>query len=322
MSVTLATVVRQCKRRLLGAAREELSQLSAALTDTTGTSVTLTTVPSSMGSGSVISIDTELMYVTGWDPGTRIATVLRGYLTDPTTHVVSSVVEVNSRFPSAVILDAVKDQIDQLPLGIFGVYDTGWIATVSGGMYLVDLTAATTLSEDVIYGILEALIDKPDQSSSWAVNASNPFQPTRWADLTGAQLHRVRYPTSSDPMKCLVRLTRDAGVQWAASNMSFQLAVRPNPTKAALTTATRMAEDLYLPESLTSALTLRTMIQLWGDQEVKRSARTTLTESRVSQDVPAGLIMSDINNMRTQADAAYAEEASKLRARYPFRWSR
>jgi hypothetical protein len=322
MSVALSTIVRQVKRRLLGAAREELTTLQVPLTDTTGTTMTLSSAPSGMATGAAVSIGTEMMYVLTWDPSARVATVIRGYLSDPTTHVVSDVVEVNSRFPTAVILDAIHDQIDQLPLGIFGVYDTGWIPTVSGGMYLVDITGATGLTEDVIYGVLTALIDKPDQSSSWAVAVQNPQQPTRWAQLTGCQPRRVRYPTATDPMKFLIRLTRDGGVQWDASEMSFQLATRPNPSKLAITPTTRLLEDLYLPESLASPLTMRTMIQLWADQEVKRSSRQTLSESRISQDVPAGLIMSDINGMRQMADQLYAEEAAKLRARYPMMWSR
>lgn len=318
MALTLAQMARQVKRRLLGSFREPISSLNVAMTDTTGTSVTLTTSPPTLGVDSVLSIDTEAMYVTGWDPSSKIATVIRGYLTDPATHNLNAVVEINSRFPSATIYDAMLDTFNSLPLGIFAATDTGWIASTASGQYLIDITAATSIPEDQIYGILDASIDRPDLSSSWAVSLASATQAVRWSALTDLRIQRVRYPTAADAKKFLIRLGRGGGVQWDQVNFSFTLCTKPVLTT--FTPATLMSA-IGLPDSVGMPVVLGTMLQLWADQEVKRTARGPAGESRRPEEVPAGLLMSDVAKMRETYDRLVANEADKLRARYPFRWT-
>lgn len=314
---TLSSLARQVKRRLLGSYREEVSTLVATITDTQST-LTLTSAPSTIAVGSVLSIDTEMFYVTGWDPGTKIATVARGYLSDAAIHNLNAIVEVNSRFPSATVYDAMLDQVNALPLGIFAVTDTGYLATTAGGQYLVDITGATGIAEGDIYGILDAFVDKPDQSQSWAVSMASATQAIRWAQLTDTRIVRMKYPTNADPSKFLVRLGRGPGVQWDAVNLNFRLMTKP--IVSVFTPATTLA-TIGLPDSLGMPIVLGTMIELWGDQEVKRTARGPMGESRRPEEIPAGLLMSDITGMRTVYDRLISEEAAKLRAKYPFRWT-
>jgi hypothetical protein len=314
---TLANIQRQVKRRLLGSYREEVSSLAAAMVDTTGTTLTLTSNPTQLATGSVISIGTELMYVTDYQTSSKIATVIRGYLSDPTTHLAADLVEINSRFPSAGIYDAMTDVCNGLPLGIFAVRDSGWIS-IGGGQYLVDVSTASGIPEESIYGILAVLIDKPDLSASWVTSAASPTQAIRWADLTGARLVRVKYPTSSDSSKLLVRLGRLSGVQWDTANIAFRLCVRPD--LSTFTPATTLT-TIGLPDSMASPIVLGTVLQLWADQEVKRTSVDALGQSSRKDDVPGGLLMSDIAQMRRVFDGLVAEEAVKLRAKYPFRWT-
>ena len=320
MTVTLHDMQRTVKRRLLGSFREPVTSLAVAITDNTTSSMSLTSAPATLGVESVLSIDNELAFVQAWDPSTRIATVIRGYLTDPASHPIGSVVEVNSRFPSATIYDTLRDQFLALPRGIFSAVDTGYIGTAGNGVgqYLVDVSTPANVTEADVYGILEASIDKPDNSMSWAVAVAAMEQPVKWARLTDTRLIRMRYPTNSDPMKVIVRLGRNAGVQWDAVNLNFKLMCRPQLTAF---TPTTTLTDIGLNDSIGMPIVLGTMIQLWGDQEIKRTARGPAGESRRPEEVPAGLLMSDVKSMREVYDRLISVESDKLRSKYPFRWT-
>ena len=108
---TMANVTQRAKAKLIGSFREEASTLASGV-GANATSLTLTTSATQIGIGSVLCVVSstgyELYYVIAWDPGTKIATVSPGYLgTTSVTHSAGDLVEINSRFPSAAVIQAV-----------------------------------------------------------------------------------------------------------------------------------------------------------------------------------------------------------------------
>lgn len=315
---TMANVVQRAKAKLIGSFREEASTLASAV-GANATSLTLSTSPTQVGIGTVLCVVSttgyELFYVTAWDPGTRIASVAAGYLgTTSVAHAQGDFVEINSRFPSAAVLQACVDEVNALPQALPAIYTSAYIP-VGGGQYLVDLTAADPRFTVQAYTLLDLVIDKPDDGQYFGA-VSGTQQPIRWVDYLGARLERLPYPNSGDPAHLLLRLGRNAGIQWISANLVVTIGA-PAGTTGLLSPTADFETITGLASSVIDLIGLGVWIRLLGDQAANRSARGPFGESRTAQEVPAGLIMSDTVNRRREYNERLTQEVFKVRARYP-----
>jgi hypothetical protein len=184
-----------------------------------------------------------------------------------------------------------------------------YTATVSigNGQYIADLTATDPRFTVDAYGLLEVQIDKPDDGAYYQA-ISGSTQPIRWVDYIDARLVK-------DAGHLGLRLGRNRGVQWLTASLHVTIA-SPVIT-AAVTPASDLTTVCGLADSMVDVITLGVWLRLLGDQEAKRSARGPMGESRRPEEVPAGLIMSDVTNRRREHVQRLMDEAMKIRARYP-----
>lgn len=301
---TLGTLAQNVYNRLVGSFREEVSSLAANI-NVPVTTLQLSSVPSQMGVGTVLAIDYEMFYVTAWDPGAKIATVVAGYAgTTPAAHVLGTVTVVNPRFPLVACLKGVTDALRAVPVSIPAVYTT----TVSVGnvQYLADLTQADARFTVEAYGLLEALIDMPDDG--FIYQQVGVVQPVRWTDYLDARLVKAGG-------HLLLRLGQGRGMQVLPASMTVTIA-SPVVVNGAGPTSD-LTTLCGLPDSMADVIELGAWLQLLGDQESKRSDRGNLGESRRPEEVPAGLIMSDVTNRRREYNQRLIDEAIKFRAKWP-----
>lgn len=109
------TLVDQCRDMLLAGTREQVNTLSAAVSDITSTGLSFTYDLRGIQEGSLIEVDSELMYVVAVSESGKTATVIRGYSSsDPATHLINAVVTVNPKFSRQAIFDAQNDCLDDL----------------------------------------------------------------------------------------------------------------------------------------------------------------------------------------------------------------
>ena len=119
---TAGAVLTRASRQLLSGTVEERNKLATTVTSS-DTSIVLSYDLGGFREGSVIEIESELMYV--WDAATatKTLTVERGY--DGTTavaHTAGVLATVNPRFPRQQMLDALNSDIDDLSSTVNGLF--------------------------------------------------------------------------------------------------------------------------------------------------------------------------------------------------------
>jgi len=119
---TVSALLERVSRQLLSGTIEERNKLASTITSS-ATSVTMSFELSGLRAGTVIEIDSELMYVWEDTPSTKTITVERGYAgTTAAAHSAGAVAVVNPRFSKAQMLDALNQDIDDLSSPVNGLF--------------------------------------------------------------------------------------------------------------------------------------------------------------------------------------------------------
>lgn len=192
---TAATLIAETQRLIHAGSHEQANKLAAAITDTTGTSVSLTYALGGLSEGTVICVDLELMYVWATDTTALTATVQRGYMgSTAATHSNGAFVQVNPRYSRFAIFTAINQDLDDLVSQ--GLYSVATVElTYSAAVQGYDLTGVTNL-----YKIIEVKFDEPGSERSWPVVPPNRYRLERGHDTgdfasgMALQLYDPLYP--------------------------------------------------------------------------------------------------------------------------------
>ena len=142
---------------LLSGYVEELDVLTAGITSTSQTTVTVQGVASSWAKGVVFEVNSEMFYVTGVAGGNTLS-VFRGYGgSTPTTHANSDLVRVSPKFPTYRIVQSLNDDLNDLSSpdnGLFQMKTTSFDYNASVDGY--NLAGLTSDEINSIYSVTYA----------------------------------------------------------------------------------------------------------------------------------------------------------------------
>ena len=287
---TVGTVIDRTVRQLMSGTVEERNKLVASLT-ATATTATLTYDLKGIREGSVIQVDSELMYVWEVSVGAKTATVERGYNgTTAATHSSGAIVTVDPKFPRAQILEAINAEMDDLSSPMNGLYQ------------------------------VKALQD--------TYNGSDPMMalktPDKIIDLVSVSL---RYMATDYPILRRVRLIRDLPTDDFNSGYAIRFdegvqagrlhVVYKSPFNNVTTEAQNLQNIAGIPSSCEDILMMGAQIRLVSPREIKRNFTESQGDTRRAEEVGAGSVAGSINNLiRLRRDRITAE-AAKLTRQYP-----
>ena len=287
---TAGALLDRVSRQLLSGTVEERNKLASTINDSV-TSLTTTYEIGGLRTGTVLEIDSELMYIWEVSSGTKTLTVERGYMgTTAAAHTSGAIVTLNPRFPKQTMLDMLNQDIDDLSSPANGLFHPVTLAlTYNGSDRQIDMTGATNVID---------LIDV-----------------------------RVKYKSDDFPFVRDVRLQRDLPVADFPSTLAIvfdegtlagDLVVR---YKAAFTRAASLSSDIQsvcnVPLSMEDILEMGVISRIMAPREIKRNFTEAQGDTRRAEEISAGSIMGSVGNiLRLRRDRIIAEKA-KLTREYP-----
>lgn len=287
---TLAQLVNRTQRQILSGTVEERNKLSGSLTST-ATSVVFQYELAGIRAGSIIQVDSELMYVWEVNTGTKTATVERAFNgTVSAAHLTSAYVLVNPRFPRHQIIEAINDELSDL-------------SSPMNGLFRVK-------SVDINYNGSDRMINFPVIEDV--------------IDLTEV---RIRY-LSTDYLKVpKVALTRNLPTSDFGSGIALTInqTVRSGQLRVSYKTGfgrlTNESDDVQaiagFPLSAEDLLVIGAQIRLVSPREIKRNFTESQGEPRRADEVTAGAVASSITNLLRLRRDRITAEAAKLNRQYP-----
>jgi hypothetical protein len=287
---TAGAVLTRASRQLLSGTVEERNKLATTVTSA-DTSIVLSYDLGGFREGSVIEIESELMYVWESATATKTLTVQRGY--DGTTaaaHTAGALATVNPRFPRQQMLDALNSDIDDLSSTVNGLFRVvAQDISYNGSDRQLDITSAT--------GIIDLL------------------------DV------RLRYLADDYPVIRNVRLQRNLPTADFASGFAivFDQPVMAGTlrvvTKREFTRATTEASDLqtvcFVPQSCEDILEMGVILRMMNGREIKRNFIESQGDTRRSDEVPAGSTRDSLTNIQRLRRERIVSEAARLKQQYP-----
>lgn len=287
---TVGTVVDRTLRQLLSGTVEERNKLASNLT-ATATSVTFTYELGGIRAGSVFQLDSEMFYVWDVNPGSKTATVERGYNGSvATTHTAGAVAVVNPKFPRSQVLEAINAELDDLSSPMNGLFQVK--------------------SLDVDYNGSWAMLTLPTND--------------RIIDLVSVSL---RFIATDYPKIRRVRLIRDLPTDDFNTGyaLRFDEPVRAGRLhvvyKCPFNNVTSDTQNLQnvsgLPSSCEDILALGAQIRIVGPREIKRNFTESQGDTRRAEEVSAGSVSNSITALIRQRRDRITAEAAKLHRQYP-----
>ena len=287
---TAGAVLTRASRQLLSGTVEERNKLATTVTSA-DTSIVLSYDLGGFREGSVIEIDSELMYVWTALSATKTLEVQRGY--DGTTavaHTVGAIATVNPRFPRQQMLDALNSDIDDLSSTVNGLFRVvAQDSSYNGSDRQINLTSGA--------GIIDLL------------------------DV------RLRYLADDYPVIRKVRLQRNLPTADFASGFAivFDEPVMAGSlrvvTKREFTRASSESSDLqsacFVPQSCEDILEMGVLLRMMNGREIKRNFIESQGDTRRSDEVPAGATRDSLTNIQRLRRERIIAEAARLKQQYP-----
>jgi hypothetical protein len=287
---TAGAVLTRASRQLLSGTVEERNKLATTVSSA-DTSIVLSYDLGGFREGSIIEIESELMYVWESSTATKTLTVQRGY--DGTTavaHTNGVLATVNPRFPRQQMLDSLNSDIDDLSSTMNGLFRVvAQDITYNGSDRQINLTSAT--------GIID-LIDV-----------------------------RLRYLADDYPVIRKVRLQRNLPTADFASGFAivFDEPVMAGSlrvvTKREFTRASSESSDLqsacFVPQSCEDILEMGVLLRMMNGREIKRNFIESQGDTRRSDEVPAGSTRDSLTNIQRLRRERIIAEAARLKQQYP-----
>ena len=287
---TAGAVITRASRQLLSGTVEERNKLATTVTSA-DTSIVLSYDLGGFREGSVIEIDSELMYVWESATATKTLTVERGY--DGTTaaaHTAGALATVNPRFPRQQMLDALNADLDDLSSTVNGLF--------------------RVVAQDISYNGTDRQINLTSASGV--------------IDLLDV---RLRYLATDFPIIRNVRLQRNLPTADFASGVAivFDEAVMAGTlrvvTKREFTRVTAEANDLqtvaFLPASCEDIVEMGVILRMMNGREIKRNFIESQGDTRRSEEVPPGSTRDSLTNIQRLRRERITAEAARLKQQYP-----
>ena len=287
---TAGAVLTRASRQLLSGTVEERNKLATTVTSA-DTSIVLSYDLGGFREGSVIEIESELMYVWESSTATKTLTVQRGY--DGTTavaHTNGVLATVNPRFPRQQMLDSLNSDIDDL-------------SSTMNGLFRV-------VAQDITYN-----------GSDRQINL------TSGAGIIDLLDVRLRYLADDYPVIRNVRLQRNLPTADFASGFAivFDEPVMAGSlrvvTKREFTRASSESSDLqsacFVPQSCEDILEMGVLLRMMNGREIKRNFIESQGDTRRSDEVPAGATRDSLTNIQRLRRERIIAEAARLKQQYP-----
>ena len=287
---TAGAVLTRASRQLLSGTVEERNKLATTVTSA-DTSIVLSYDLGGFREGSIIEIESELMYV--WESATATKTLIvqRGY--DGTTavaHTNGVLATVNPRFPRQQMLDSLNSDIDDL-------------SSTMNGLFRV-------VAQDITYN-----------GSDRQINL------TSGAGIIDLLDVRLRYLADDYPVIRKVRLQRNLPTADFASGFAivFDEPVMAGSlrvvTKREFTRASSESSDLqsacFVPQSCEDILEMGVLLRMMNGREIKRNFIESQGDTRRSDEVPAGATRDSLTNIQRLRRERIIAEAARLKQQYP-----
>ena len=287
---TAGALITRASRQLLSGTVEERNKLATTVSSA-DTSIVLSYDLGGFREGSVIEIDSELMYVWTALSATKTLEVQRGY--DGTTaaaHTTGAVAVVNPRFPRQQMLDALNADLDDLSSTVNGLFRVvAQDISYNGSDRQINLTSAS--------GVIDLL------------------------DV------RLRYLADDYPVIRKVRLQRNLPTADFASGIAivFDEAVMAGTlrvvTKREFTRVTAEANDMqtvaFLPVSCEDIIEMGVILRMMNGREIKRNFIESQGDTRRSEEVPPGSTRDSLTNIQRLRRERIVAEAARLKQQYP-----
>ena len=287
---TAGAVITRASRQLLSGTVEERNKLATTVTSA-DTSIVLSYDLGGFREGSVIEIDSELMYVWTATSATKTLVVERAY--DGTTaaaHTAGAVTVVNPRFPRQQMLDALNADLDDLSSTVNGLF--------------------RVVAQDISYN-----------GTSRQINLTSASGVIDLLDV------RLRYLATDFPVIRNVRLQRNLPTADFASGIAivFDEAVMAGTlrvvTKREFTRVTAEANDMqsvaFLPASCEDIVEMGVILRMMNGREIKRNFIESQGDTRRSEEVPPGSTRDSLTNIQRLRRERITAEAARLKQQYP-----
>lgn len=287
---TVSQLIARTQRQLLSGTVEERNKIAYEIDATTST-IIFTFDVGSIRAGSIIEIESELIYVWEMITGTRTATVERGFNgTTAAIHSANTICIVSPRFPRNQIFEAFNDDLSDLVSPLNGLYR---IKTL-----------------DINYNGVHTMINLPSIG-----------------DVIELLDVRIRYLSTDYPLIRKASLIRNLPTSDFGSGTAIKFNETPRSGilrityKAPFNPMTRDTDDIQqvcgFPSTAEDILVLGAQIRMMAPREIKRNFTESQGDTRRSDEVPAGAITNSVNSLlRIRRDRIIAE-AMKLDSQYP-----
>lgn len=292
---TVATGIERILSMLQSGNRELVNTLSAAISDTSTTTFTVTYPLRGIQLGATVAIDTELMYVaTEPDEATKTVTVIRGYGgSTAATHSNGAQVVVNPKFPRGDIFNAINSSLDALSSE--GLYTMKTVdLTYTGNTVAYDLTSVTSVSD--VYEIRYKTLGSTKE----------------WMHVPQSEWHLQRHASTSDFASGFALVVDGYVDQGQTLRVVY---------KAPFTQATATSDDLQtaclLPSTANELLYVDAAISLVYPREVKRNFTDSQGDTRRAGEVPPGAVGGSAARWEAKRARLLAGEKRVLARKYP-----
>jgi hypothetical protein len=292
---TVGSVLEQARSELLGGHRAVLNRLDGQVSAGAG-SLTLEFDAVGIGAGATLAIEDEVFHV--WQVASKTATVSGGQAgTDEATHADGTIVEVNPVAPRGIIRKAMIEEILSWPTSLFGVAsESVTLATTSQRTTLATMTA---VSSDV-----RRILDLREYRDDPGFTTFETWPQIRhWEAVYGL--------TGADTIDLQIRQNVRGGDLWVRYATDFDVST--------FTDDTDLVSTVGLSESMEDILRMGTVMRLIPRREVARGradgqgAPRDAAEVQPGQNTQLAILYGQLRDRRI------AEEASRLREKYPER---
>jgi hypothetical protein len=286
-------LIQETRRHLYSGDREELNKLNGTISSSSAT-FTATYTLGGIQAGSVVEMDTELMYVWAVDAPTKVATIQRAHLgSTAASHTDGALVRVNPKFSDFAIFQAINEDLADLSSPLNGMFQMKTVNLTYNATYRgYDMTSVTDVID--IYEIRYESIG-PDRY---------------WPEITAWNLTRNMDTSEfASGLALMLSEAADPGqtlrVRYKAPFVALS-AVTDNVT----TISGLHAQALDIPP-------LGAAARLVGPREVKRGFMEHQGEPRRAEEVPAGQQLRSAQGLMGMRRARLHSEAARLYAMYP-----
>lgn len=287
-------LIQETRRHLYSGDREQLNKLSGAISSSSSSSFTATYTVGGIQAGSVVEVDTELMYVWAVDAASKVVTVERGHLgSTAATHTDLSLIRVNPKFSNFAIFQALNEDLNDLSSPLNGLFQIKTVnLTYNATFRGYDLTAVTDVID--IYEIRYESIG-PERY---------------WPEITQWSLTR-NMPTGDFASGLALMLSQGADTgQTIRVRYKAPFVALSSASDNVTTISGLHAQALDIPP-------LGAAARLVAPREVKRGFSEHQGEPRRAEEVPVGQQLRSAQGLMGMRRGRIQAEAARLYAMYP-----